>query len=697
MTIDKRVGKKITEFYDRNLMAGIRIDPGPYEATVKSNVDPARHGRLQVYIPEMGGNDDQANNNPDNPTYWRTVSYMTPFYGVVDPDVYNPNGGQGNQTNAFGSTKQSYGMWFVPPDPGTKVLVIFANGDPNRGYWIGCIPDGTNHYMVPGIASSTTLVSGASVSAAPVTEFNDNVQSLAINTSFLTNPKPVHTPQEQILVTQGLQNDTIRGLTTSSSQRDVPSGVFGISTPGRPYPDPAQNPQYQAQLQNNTLSENAFQVTARSGGHTFVMDDGDVLGNNQMFKLRSATGHQLLMHDTGGIMYIGNSTGTVWIELTNAGNFNMFLSGDMSIHGTGNLNMQFDKNVNIGAGGNINLNAKGNIQCSGGNLYGNMKGDTNFTTNGNMLFKSGASFNAQAGSGGSILANGRLEFNGSTIGLNDGGGASVSAAPAATGPTIIPQHEPWTRPVPAITPSTIAAPSPGAAANNSQLTTDTTKNVTGKGVSKPASKSAFFAQAVPPGGVGSLTQTQTQALMAQIGQNESNGNYSATGGAGGNYLGKYQIGAGVLVSQGYISQAAYKSEGNAAVYDPNAWTGQNGINSADDYLSNPSVQDQVMYNNLQNNYNSMVSNGGIQSTDDAGTVGGMLQTAHLLGAGGAANWRSSGSGQDAFGTTGTTYFNQGRYATTVLANAGSSSNTTSSNTSSSTTATQTVAFNGFGN
>lgn len=666
MTIDRRVGKKVTDFYDRNMASGIRIDPGPYEAIVKNSVDPARHGRLQVYIPEMGGNDDQVGNNPDNPTYWRTVSYATPFYGEVNPDIFSNAGGSGNQQNTFGNTKQSYGMWFTPPDPGTKVLVTFVNGDPNRGYWFACIPDGTNHYMVPGLASSTNVAAGAAVSNGPVTEFNDNIQDLATQQSFLNNPKPIHTPQEQILATQGLQNDTIRGLTTSSSQRDIPSSVFGISTPGRPYPDPAADPQFRSNLQNNTLSESAFNVTARAGGHTFVMDDGDVLGNNQMFKLKSASGHQLLMHDTEGLMYLGNATGTVWIELTNAGNFNVFLQGDMSLHGTGNLNMQFDKNINISAGGNINMVSKGNIQMGGNNLYGNVKGDTNFTANGNMLFKSGAQFNADAGSGGSINCAGRLNFNGGTIGLNDGGGASVASAPTATVPTIIPQHEPWTRPVPSISPGQITAASPGTSANNSTTTNNGIKSASGKGVSKPATQASLAAQSLPPGGVGTLSQTQTQALMAQIGQNESGGQYGITGGSSGNYLGKYQVGAGVLVQQGYISSAAYKADGNAAVYDPNAWTGQNGINSADDYLNNPGIQDQVMYNNLQNNYSAMSNNGGIQSTDDAGTVGGMLQTAHLLGAGGAANWRNTGSGSDAFGTSGQTYFNNGRYATTVL-------------------------------
>lgn len=674
MTVDRRVGKKITDFYDRNKAIGVRIDPGPYEAIVKNNVDPARHGRMQVYIPELGGNDDQIGNNPDNPTYWRIVSYATPFYGEVDPGLATNTGAVDTQ-NVYGHTKQSYGMWFVPPDPGTKVLVTFVNGDPNRGYWFACIPDGTNHYMVPGLGASKNLVAGSTAPEAPVVEFNDADPKLAQRTDFLNNPKPVHAPQLAILTTQGLQNDTIRGVTTSSSQRDIPSTVFGISTPGRQDPDPADDPQLRQNLQNNSVDESTFNVTARKGGHTFVMDDGDPFGDSQLFRLRSATGHQLLMHDTEGLMYISNATGTVWIELTNAGNFNMFIQGDVSVHGTGNLNMQFDKNININAGQNFSVNAGGNISLQAKNLYSNVKGDTNFTSSGNAYIKSGAQFNAQTGSGVSLKSGGRIELNGATVGLNDGGGSSVPSAPLVVSGSgsvsaIVPTHEPWSRPVPAQPQS--QTPSTSATLNNKKLTNDATKTVTGKGVKKMA-PAAILATQNAPGAVGTLTQDQTKALMAQIGYNESGGNYGITGGSSGNYLGKYQVGAALLVQQGYISSAAYKADGNSAVFDPNAWTGKNGIGSANDYLGNPSIQDQVMYNNLTGNYSTMLNTGALQTTDDPATVGGMLQVAHLLGAGGATTWRNSGSGSDAFGTTGTTYYNQGRYAINVLANGSTAS------------------------
>ena len=80
---------------------------------VKNNLDPTRCGRVQVFIPELGGNpDDQAN--------WRTVSYASPFYGTTfgTDTAQNPDTPQ--------TSGQSYGMWMVPPDIGCKVLVLFV-------------------------------------------------------------------------------------------------------------------------------------------------------------------------------------------------------------------------------------------------------------------------------------------------------------------------------------------------------------------------------------------------------------------------------------------------------------------------------------------------------------------------------------------------------------------------------------------
>ena len=85
-------------------------------------------------------------------------------------------------TGSYPGNQQSYGMWFTPPDLGTRVICFFVAGDPAQGYYTGCIPViGLNH-MLPaiGAAPKSQYVPGNQAQSAyfakspqlPVTEIN---------------------------------------------------------------------------------------------------------------------------------------------------------------------------------------------------------------------------------------------------------------------------------------------------------------------------------------------------------------------------------------------------------------------------------------------------------------------------------------------------------------------------------------------
>jgi hypothetical protein len=196
---------------------------------------------------------------------------------------------------------------------------------------------------------------------------------------------------------------------------------------------------------------------------------------------------------------------------------------------------------------------------------------------------------------------------------------------------------------------------------------------TGKSVKNGVDPSYMYRSdnPTPTRGVGNLDETQVKAVKTQLAWSESRFNYGATEAARGNYLGKYQMGAAALTDQGYIKPDAYAKYGTAAVQYPSSWTGKDGVNSKESFLGNPSVQEKSMDRLLEKNYNTMTRIGAIKPGDDPSTVGGMLSTAHLLGAGGAKTWRETGQGQDANRTTGGTYFNNGRYAVNTLGGRGS--------------------------
>ena len=112
-------------------------DPGPYEAIVVNNLDTKYMGGLTVELLKY----TSAGGTPERTGQLLNVKYLSPFYGITPNNALTANEG-------YQHTQKSYGMWMVPPDVGTRVLVIFAEGNANFGYWIGCIPADYMNFMV---------------------------------------------------------------------------------------------------------------------------------------------------------------------------------------------------------------------------------------------------------------------------------------------------------------------------------------------------------------------------------------------------------------------------------------------------------------------------------------------------------------------------------------------------------------------
>ena len=331
---------------------------GPYLGVVKGNKDPARMGRLKVHIPSMSKTSDPSDQQ------LVTCDYLMPFYGTKG-EQYAKGAGTG-----YADSQHSYGFWAVPPDIGTKVLVIFAEGKFEQAYWIGCVQDPFTNHMTPGIASSTNTndaldgtfegpdagyqddkQSKYGTKNVPSGELNRNRQGALQNDNYESIPKPIH-PFAETLLKQGLSADDIRGNTSSSARRETPSQVFGISTPGR--------------LDTSTTKEKvgakdsiAQEYVTRKTGHTFVMDDGAEDGTNQLTRLRTASGHQLLMHDTDGVVYLANGSGKAFIEMDR--------DGTISVYADGGINMRTSRDFNLHSETNINFHAKGTINFTSEN------------------------------------------------------------------------------------------------------------------------------------------------------------------------------------------------------------------------------------------------------------------------------------------------------------------------------------------
>ena len=349
-----------------------KIQPsmGVYIGTVMNTADVNFSGRLDVQIPSLQVTNDASDRALEKTTY--TVRYCSPFAGQTPARDAKSGGG-------FEDTQKSYGFWAVPPDIGTQVLVMFANGNVNEGFWIGCVPDMQINHMVPGLASSEKSTEEASegeepkfgklgITDLPVAEANRKTSALNINSDYTedksASSRSVHTHIADALLAQGLIKDKIRGVTSSSARRETPSQVFGISTPG-PIDHKGQFAPQNTEAVNRHGEVGGKFAHSRLGGHSFVMDDGtpSVGGEtpieNELIRFRTRKGAQVLLHDSENTVYIINSTGTAWVELTEDGKIDMYADESFSVHTIGDFNLRAERDINIEAARNINIKATG--------------------------------------------------------------------------------------------------------------------------------------------------------------------------------------------------------------------------------------------------------------------------------------------------------------------------------------------------
>lgn len=440
---------------------------GPFLAKVISYLDPGYMGGLQVQLLSEVGDTPKASGQ------LRQVKYMSPFTGATSVDFINEQG-------TYGGTQKSYGMWMIPPDVGSTVVVIFIEGDPKKGYWIGGVQDNEMNFMTPGYASTiyTTAQNLTNdrkgrTARIPVAEYNKKIQT-QIGPDATKVKKPKH-PFADILELQGLLLDDIRGITSSSARREWPSAVFGISTPG---PIDKQNGAPKAKVGKKETEGLAF--VSRLGGSSFVMDDGDdkfirkatpsegppdyasveegesgdvTIPHNELIRLRTRTGHQILLHNSEDLIYIGNARGTTWIELTSDGKIDIFAQDSISIHTKNDFNLYADRDINMECGRNFNVKVAENMQTEVGKdqtlivdglQTTHVKDDVNTTFDKNYYHTNGGNFDLNStgthkftSDGDTHILAANTAIDGGNINLNS---EVATAATAAETPDILSMH-----------------------------------------------------------------------------------------------------------------------------------------------------------------------------------------------------------------------------------------------------------------
>lgn len=376
-----------------------KTDAGPFIARVVNNLDTDYMGTIRVQIMHEGSNGSQT------PGEIIPARYMASYWGNTGAQ-FNGN------ADTFQDTQTAWGVWVPTPDIGTQVVVIYIEGNSKNAFWIGAFADKNRNFMVPG-AAATSFNSEDQSNRLPVAEFNKNTntETKGPATNII---KPKHLLAD-VFTKQGVIKDDVRGITTSSARRETPSRVFGISTPG---PIDLTSPR-----KTINSAETAIQTwVSKLGGSTFVMDDGDLkyvrktfadqgppeyvkvdsgsgeqtVPHNELVRIRTRTGHQILLHNSEDLIYIGNAKGTTWIELTSNGKIDIFAEDSISIHTKVDLNIKADRDINLDAGRNFNVKAKkAHVEGTAGvELLSNS--DTKITSLGNLYLKTTANHIEQA-------------------------------------------------------------------------------------------------------------------------------------------------------------------------------------------------------------------------------------------------------------------------------------------------------------
>jgi hypothetical protein len=426
-----------TEQYKLNPGGSISY-PFAVKGIVKQNVDTIRTGRLKVYIADFGALD------PNDSNSWVTVSYLSPFYGFL-PGDYAPSTSNNSSYGAFLENPHSYGFWATSPDIGTEVVCLFLYGKKDFGYYIGCIPQPGITHMVPAIGSTNDVIMDASEASKfggstnlPTVEMNVQNNKLYNTPTFYDQAKPVHKIIAAQLWQQGLIRDSVRGTITSSSTRESPSQVFGISTPGRPIYKGVTGAS-EAEVAKNIDSASADQakLIGRKGGHSIVLDDGDLFGQNNLLRLRSASGHQITMSDDGQTLFIIHSNGQSYIELGKEGTVDIYATNSFNIRTKGDLNLHADNNININAKKQLNIYAEEVNVNSDKNTNVRVGENFNQQTVKNHTVKVDQAMSFLSKSNSSFKSDSVTYINGSKINLNTG---SSSTVPAEVKPIAVTQH-----------------------------------------------------------------------------------------------------------------------------------------------------------------------------------------------------------------------------------------------------------------
>lgn len=633
----------------------------PYIGIVKNTNDPIRAGRIQVWIEEF------SNGGPEDEQTWKTMSPVSPFYGTTEQ--FGTDTGEGS----FIGNKQSYGIWFTAPDIGNEVICFFASGDTNQGFYLGSlIKPGLNH-MVPAIGASrkfkldNTPQSEYFVNASrlPVTEINDENPQIDSGPRFFDQTRPVHSVVAAVMLQQGLINDPVRGPINSSAQRESPSSAYGMSTPGRPiYSGGLSEEDIRQRLEAGQVLPQDAIIIARRGGHSIVMDDGDLTGQDQLIRIRTAKGHQITMSDSGDSFYIIHANGQTWMEFGSQGTVDVYATNSINFRSAGDINLHADRSVNINAKALVNVRGERAIALESNLIQAKGTDAILMYSDSYVGIKSDGTLSLKSTKTGTWDGGSNMVLSAGCIALNSGNapdvpepakmtlqnlpdttfeqgrGWIVQPGKIQTVATRVPTHEPYPFHGRGIT-ATADLQDGGETVPLPQDYTDRFASIQDTEFDAIALEQ-FEDQDSAAFSIGSISPEQVTGMLAQSSYNVDQGSFEISDELG---VGKYGLTPDQLEAAGYLKPGTvefYLSDGTATpteiLRSPSVWTGQAGVTNVAALLADPRLQDAVQTDLYQISLQGLRSQGVVTGAEDPAVLAGIVQAGNKYGAETVKSW-----------------------------------------------------------
>jgi phage baseplate assembly protein gpV len=419
---------------------------------VIDNNDPQQMGRLKVRLLVDGGSTVQQQDQQTLVEDLPWANYASPFGGIVTDGFRGPTNEQTNGPVA-------YGFWGIP-EIGSRVLLLVANNDPSQLFWIACIyPNSQTHTMPHGryLADQQGNLSGPlSSSEQPI--------------------EPLNSKQKQAFEKPGYEWITRAADYSNSAAADFRVELDKSDPESIPTKQP-DNQYTKVSLKNGVVFDRITGYNKNGkpcvtsivtpGFHSISLDDRE---ENCRVRIRTTTGHQLILDDTNERIYLSTMEGRNWIEMDADGHVYVYSEESVSIRAKGHINLTGDSSIRLFSNQSINLKSQGdvNIECDNFNVNAFSSIVTKTSSQYSKtddLFLSSSSYKVLASTialDGTTSVDGNFTARGSSVSLNGAiqlnGGISYGSpqspinltdpnmVPAqAKWTNIVPDHEPWGR------------------------------------------------------------------------------------------------------------------------------------------------------------------------------------------------------------------------------------------------------------